>query len=91
MAFTSLIFDFKGVMQDHCKVVTKLDASMFDNGIMESYSCGGNLRLCVVLRLNSEFWGYVDSENQVNIEVNGEMFDVTYYKANEAPEFMQQI
>ena len=90
MAFTSLIFDFKGVKQDHCKVVTKLDACMFENGIMDSYSSGGNLRLYVILRLNSEFWGYVESENQVNIEVNGEMFDVAYYTASEAPEFMRQ-
>jgi hypothetical protein len=85
-----IVLDLKGVKQDHDKVIEALDEPMLDNGVFQSYSCGENLRLCVELRRNSAFWGNVDSDTQITLEINGESFVIQYYKAADAPEFMQQ-
>jgi hypothetical protein len=85
-----IVLDLKGVKQDHDKVIEALDEHMLDNGVFQSVSCGENLRLCVELRRNSAFWGNVDSATQITLEINGESFVIQYYKAADAPEFMQQ-
>ena len=93
MSYVSVILDFKGVKQDHFKVVNVIEERMLnfgDAGVIQTYSCGDNLRIYSEMRRHSPFWDYVDSATQITTSVNGEVFIVNYYTAN-APEFMQQI
>jgi hypothetical protein len=93
MSYVSVVLDFKGVKQDHFKVVNTIDERILnagDAGVGSSYSCGDNLRIYAEMRRHSPFWDYVDSANQITTSVNGEVFIINYYKAGEAPEFMRQ-
>ena len=91
MSYVSVVLDFKGVKQDHEKVINTLDERMLssgDTGVIQSYSCGENLRICVELRRHSAFWSQVISATQITTTINGEEFTINYYTAGEAPEFM---
>ena len=93
MCYVTVVLDFKGVKQDHFKIINTLDERMLssgDTGVYRTYSHGDNLRLCVELSRNSAFWDQVHSETQLTTFVNGDEFIVNYYMAREAPEFMQQ-